>query len=141
MPLILSSSLTGSLLSDITLQVGALITMGCVLSIDPKVDEVITAVEKDAVPSLIINTNITPDPEECDDFEEGYSDDEMFTANEGSNKMCKENENTHYFRSWILDICFKNMGWIFKGNEVCVSTYFFGNSSLIVNAHDILSMR
>ncbi|XP_075977882.1 HEAT repeat-containing protein 6 [Anticarsia gemmatalis] len=112
---------------DVTLQVGALITMGCVLSVDPKVEEVIKAVEKDAVPTKIstsmssskvpLNTSIKFDTEECDDFEEGYSDDEMFTAVEDQDD-CEENIDGHHFRSWILDICFKNMGWIFRGNEV-----------------------
>ncbi|XP_047029951.1 HEAT repeat-containing protein 6 [Helicoverpa zea] len=113
---------------DVTLQVGALITMGCVLSVDPKVDEVLKAVEKDAVASKITTsmssskvtfTTHKIDAEECDDFEEGYSDDEMFTAVEHQVKIGeKEVEEGHYFRSWILDICFKNMGWIFRGNEV-----------------------
>ncbi|KAJ8722117.1 hypothetical protein PYW08_004519 [Mythimna loreyi] len=114
---------------DVTLQVGALITMGCVLSVDPKVDEVLKAIEKDAVPSKIstsmssskiVFTTHKVDAEECDDFEEGYSDDEMFTA---VDKLTLESgdkniEEGHYFRSWILDICFKNMGWVFRGREI-----------------------
>ncbi|KAI8436833.1 hypothetical protein MSG28_010288, partial [Choristoneura fumiferana] len=104
---------------DITLQVGALITMGCVLSVDPKVDEILKAIEKDSVstkPSNELKDNKTIS-EECDDFEEGYSDDEMFIAVE---QNCEEitKEDTHYFKSWILDICFKNLGWAFKDNEV-----------------------
>lgn len=106
--------------------------MGCVLSVDPKVDEVLKAIEKDAVPSKIstsmssskiVYTTHKIDPEECDDFEEGYSDDEMFTAvdHPSVERGDKEIEEGHYFRSWILDICFKNMGWIFRGSEVVVS--------------------
>lgn len=119
--------------SDVTLQVGALITMGCVLSVDPKVDEVIKAIEKDSVPSKIstsmssskvtfTNDTLKFDTEECDDFEEGYSDDEMFTAIENKTEYSKETDTMESlcFRSWILDICFKNLGWIFKGNEIVV---------------------
>ncbi|CAB3261513.1 unnamed protein product [Arctia plantaginis] len=115
---------------DVTLQVGALITMGCVLSVDPKVDEVIKAIEKDSVPSKIStsmssskvafsNDTLKFDVEECDDFEEGYSDDEMFTAVDNKTENSKEADTieSHCFRSWILDICFKNLGSIFKGNE------------------------
>ncbi|XP_026735223.1 HEAT repeat-containing protein 6 isoform X1 [Trichoplusia ni] len=114
---------------DVTLQVGALITMGCVLSVDPKVGEVLKAIEKDTVQSKessttnsfrISHTTHKFDTEECEDFEEGYSDDEMFTAVEpiAVENSEKDKEDNHYFRSWILDICFKNMGWIFRGNQV-----------------------
>lgn len=96
--------------------------MGCVLSVDPKVDEVLKAIEKDSVASKSSNevTDNKAISKECDDFEEGYSDDEMFTAVE---QNCEEitKEDTHYFKSWILDICFKNMGLAFKDNEVIVS--------------------
>ncbi|KAJ2949139.1 hypothetical protein O0L34_g6080 [Tuta absoluta] len=113
---------------DVTLQVGALITMGCVLSVDPKVDEVIKAIEKDAVPSKITHKPIenNVDNDECDDFEEGYSDDEMFMAVD--HPVTKSDESNmkevHYFKSWILDICFKNMGWVFRGDEItrCMSS-------------------
>ncbi|XP_060803157.1 HEAT repeat-containing protein 6 [Amyelois transitella] len=101
---------------DVTLQVAALITMGCVLSVDPKVDEIIKSIQKDAVPLKIIASN-TKVETECDDFEEGYSDDEMFV--ESTSEKDKENDmNLYHFNSWILDICFKNMGWIFRGSVV-----------------------
>lgn len=105
---------------DITLQVGALITMGCVLSVDPKVDEVLKSIEKDAALTKKCYTNLSKVENECDDFEEGYSDDEMFTADPDPITMSnKESDvNVNCFRSWILDICFKNMGWIFKGSDV-----------------------
>ncbi|KOB75437.1 putative HEAT repeat containing 6 [Operophtera brumata] len=104
-------------------RVGALITMGCVLSIDTKKDEVLKSIDKDTV-FLNINTSQTPNLNmsqtpninisqtpntdlksdgDCDDFEEGYSDDEMFTAVEQSDK-CVMAEATNYFSSWILDI-------------------------------------
>ncbi|KAH9644896.1 hypothetical protein HF086_007984 [Spodoptera exigua] len=111
----------------VTLQVGALITMGCVLSVDPKIDEVLKAIEKDTVPSKIStsmsSTKITftthkVDAEECDDFEEGYSDDEMFTAAEPLVQSGDDKVEGYYFRTWILDICCKNMGWVLKGNEI-----------------------
>nr|XP_026499699.1 HEAT repeat-containing protein 6 isoform X1 [Vanessa tameamea]XP_026499700.1 HEAT repeat-containing protein 6 isoform X1 [Vanessa tameamea]XP_026499701.1 HEAT repeat-containing protein 6 isoform X2 [Vanessa tameamea] len=109
---------------DVTLQVGALITIGCVISIDPKVDEVLKALEKDTAIDKGENNKgdkeNVPLNDECDDFEEGYSDDEMFTAVgsiEHDEKDEKLNTEVH-FKSWILDICFKNMGWIFKDNEV-----------------------
>ncbi|XP_045773429.1 HEAT repeat-containing protein 6 isoform X1 [Maniola jurtina] len=108
---------------DITLQVGALITVGCVLSIDPKVDETLKAMEKDTVryknPNEQINKENMPLNDECDDFEEGYSDDEMFTAVDS--EICDvkvENSKETYFKYWILDICFKNMGWLFKDNQI-----------------------
>ena len=117
--------------------------MGCVLSVDPKVDEVLKAIEKDAEPSKvstsmsakIVYTTHKVDIEECDDFEEGYSDDEMFTAIDhlSIESGDKEKETGHYFRSWILDICFKNMGWIFRGNEVVVSVLFVFNLNLLKN--------
>lgn len=106
---------------DVTVQVGALITMGCVLSIDPKVDEVLKCIEKDTAPTKPVNQiyKESDNNEECDDFEEGYSDDEMFTAVEQTCiEKISEEENTHYFKSWILDICFRNMGWSFKDSEV-----------------------
>ncbi|XP_046965630.1 HEAT repeat-containing protein 6 isoform X1 [Vanessa cardui] len=109
---------------DVTLQVGALITIGCVISIDPKVDEVLKSLEKDTAINKIENNKVNkeniPLNDECDDFEEGYSDDEMFTAfgsTEHDEKDEKHNTDV-YFKSWILDICFKNMGWMFKDNEV-----------------------
>ncbi|XP_072949286.1 HEAT repeat-containing protein 6 [Epargyreus clarus] len=110
---------------DVKLQVGALITMGCVLSVDPKVDEILKAMEKDSVPCKVTNISINNDKvetEECDDFEEGYSDDEMFTAAESQEiinvlNRDEKDEGTCYFKSWILDICFKNLGWIFKGSD------------------------
>lgn len=112
--------------------------MGCVLSVDPKVGEVLKAIEKDTVQSKessaansfrISHTTHKFDTEECEDFEEGYSDDEMFTAVEpiAVENSEKDKEDNHYFRSWILDICFKNMGWIFRGNQVTVS---FGEFTL-----------
>ncbi|XP_035439500.2 HEAT repeat-containing protein 6 [Spodoptera frugiperda] len=110
---------------DTTLQVGALITMGCVLSIDPKVDEVLKAIGKDTVPSKISTsmssskiafTEHKVDAEECDDFEEGYSDDEMFSA-EPVVDSGDDSEEGHHFRSWILDICCKNMGWVVRGKD------------------------
>lgn len=102
--------------------------MGCVLSVDPKVDEILKAIEKDAVPSKIETnkTNTKIENDECDDFEEGYSDDEMFTAidHQGNSDdvVCNDDEQKYCFKSWILDICFKNMGWTFKGEEVTVNT-------------------
>ncbi|XP_049873203.1 HEAT repeat-containing protein 6 [Pectinophora gossypiella] len=107
---------------DVTLQVGALITMGCVLSVDPKVEEILKAIEKDVIssktPEKLNKNNMETD--ECDDFEEGYSDDDMFVAVDQPVNKPDENDTkeTHYFKSWILDICFKNMGWTFKGNEI-----------------------
>lgn len=111
---------------DVTLQVGALITMGCVLSVDPKVDEVLKSVEKDSVPMKVTNIDANKQENhiEYEDFEEGYSDDEMFTAVNESVTLCNKEDytdNPHFFKSWILDICFKNMGWIFRGNDVMVS--------------------
>ncbi|CAH0398322.1 unnamed protein product [Chilo suppressalis] len=101
---------------DVTLQVGSLITMGCVLSIDPKVDEVLKAIDRDLItpkaPSPAKSSKAADD--ECDDFEEGYSDDEMFVENEAK----VENIEKSDLKSWILNICFKNMGWIFRGKEV-----------------------
>ncbi|XP_041979377.1 HEAT repeat-containing protein 6 isoform X1 [Aricia agestis] len=96
---------------DVTLQVGALITIGCVLSIDPKVPEVLKSMEKDASTSCKTQSDENSDLNNLDD-EEGYSDDEFF-AEEVSDKK----ENEYCFKSWILDICFKNIGWLFKGNE------------------------
>lgn len=98
------------------------------LSIDPKVDEILKAIEKVPGPNKHHNEEINkeniPLNDECDDFEEGYSDDEMFNAVEESDisdvKIEKDKENV-YFKSWILDICFKNMGWLFRGNERTVS--------------------
>ncbi|KAF9421110.1 hypothetical protein HW555_002822 [Spodoptera exigua] len=113
----------------VTLQVGALITMGCVLSVDPKIDEVLKAIEKDTVPSKIStsmsSTKITftthkVDAEECDDFEEGYSDDEMFTAAEPLVQSGDDKVEGYYFRTWILDICCKNMGWRIKPSPIPV---------------------
>ncbi|KAL0838793.1 hypothetical protein ABMA28_016835 [Loxostege sticticalis] len=111
---------------DVTLQVGALITMGCVLSIDPKVDELLKAIEKDSkaadkdIPAKakpVINQSLVT--EDCDDFEEGYSDDEMFTDDQLDylNDDLGEEKNSN-FKTWILDICFKNMGFILKGKEM-----------------------
>ncbi|CAK1580315.1 unnamed protein product [Parnassius mnemosyne] len=111
---------------DITLQVGALITIGCVLSVDPKVDEILKAMEKDTLltKTSYVNEESKPDTEECDDFEEGYSDDDIFVAVDGEttkNKEIKDNDKLKIrscFKSWILDICFKNIGWLFKGEEI-----------------------
>lgn len=107
---------------------GALITMGCVLSIDPKVDELLRSLEKDSSPAKVTKnvTNQKIVSEDCDDFEEGYSDDEMFTMDDrSSGEIDAENEvQSSCFDSWILDICSKNMGWMFKGNEVVVSEIF-----------------
>jgi hypothetical protein len=94
--------------------------MGCVLSVDPKVDEILKAMEKDKG-SKDINIKPQEVTEECDDFEEGYSDDELFLANDEKPLNDKINAENSDFKSWIIDICFKNMGWIFKGNEVIVS--------------------
>ncbi|XP_028039412.1 HEAT repeat-containing protein 6-like isoform X2 [Bombyx mandarina] len=99
---------------DITLQVGALITMGCVLSVEPKVEEVLKSIEKDTAfqNSPQNQITITDDLEECGDFEEGYSDDEPFED------FSVTKEKSTYFRSWILDICFHKIGWLFRGPEV-----------------------
>ncbi|XP_045498148.1 HEAT repeat-containing protein 6 [Colias croceus] len=107
---------------DVTLQVGALITMGCVLSIDPKVNELLLAIRKDASycksTANSSNKENKTNMDDCDDFEEGYSDDEIFTAIEPVEVIVeKDNKNTSYFNTWILDICFKNLGWMFKGDE------------------------
>ncbi|XP_028176593.1 HEAT repeat-containing protein 6 [Ostrinia furnacalis] len=105
---------------DITLQVGALITMGCVLSIDPKVDELLKAIQKDSIPVKAkpeVNQSIVN--EDCDDFEEGYSDDEMFAENQLDSLNNEFDEaKSSSFKSWILDICFKNMGWVLKRKEM-----------------------
>ncbi|KAG7308603.1 hypothetical protein JYU34_005823 [Plutella xylostella] len=73
---------------DVTLQVGALVTMGCVLSINPTVDEVLKSVEKDNVQtkSATSEHNATKSSLVDDDFEECYSDDEMFVATEEMTK-------------------------------------------------------
>ncbi|GBP30966.1 HEAT repeat-containing protein 6 [Eumeta japonica] len=102
---------------EVTLQVGALITMGCILSIDPKVEEVTKAVQKDTASTKVLELNKSKDIDECDDFKEGYSDDEMFMAVNEVSAECERCDIVH-FKSWILDICFKNMGWFFKGNEI-----------------------
>ncbi|KAG6456598.1 hypothetical protein O3G_MSEX009826 [Manduca sexta] len=102
---------------DYTLQVGALITMGCVLSVDPKTDEIIKAVEKDTAETTFNQMKLNTD-DECEDFEEGYSDDEMFTVNTQSTNNEQNEDCGLYFKSWILDICFKNMGWIVRDNEI-----------------------
>lgn len=107
--------------------------MGCVLSVNPKVDEILEAIQKDTVPSEPSNTQDNNskevDDDECDDFEEGYSDDEMFSAiNDQEMTRCDEEENVKHelcFKSWILDICFKHMGWTFKGGKIIVSGFSF----------------
>lgn len=117
------------LISDINLQVGALITVGCVLSVDPKVDEVLEAIKKDSVSLRHSQSESQKDNvsnEECDDFEEGYSDDEMFIVMESKN--VKESNGQIIFKSWILDICFKNMGWTFKYNNIVVNIYLIFES-------------
>ncbi|XP_053609751.1 HEAT repeat-containing protein 6 [Plodia interpunctella] len=101
---------------DVTLQVGALITMGCVLSVDPKIDEILKSIQKDAVPTKI-SVNSCKQNADCDDFEEGYSDDDMFVEDEVV-KVEESDVNLYHFNSWILDICFRNMGWIFRGDKV-----------------------
>lgn len=95
---------------------GALITMGCVLSVEPKVEEVLKSIEKDTAfqNSPQNQISITDDLEECGDFEEGYSDDEPFED------FSVTKEKSTYFRSWILDICFHKIGWLFRGPEVKV---------------------
>lgn len=101
--------------------------MGCVLSVDPKVDEILKDIEKDAASSKTqtINSNTKIENDECDDFEEGYSDDEMFTASDhrsnGDDAVSRDDGRMYGFKSWILDICFKNMGWTFKGEDVTVN--------------------
>lgn len=120
-------------ISDVTLQVGALITIGCVISIDPKVDEILKALEKDTASYKNKNNDVNKENilqnDECDDFEEGYSDDEMFTAMVPpiTDKKTEKNDTEVYFKTWILDICFKNTGWMFKDNEVIVSHIYFLN--------------
>ncbi|KAM3965313.1 HEAT repeat-containing protein 6 [Aphomia sociella] len=108
---------------DVSLQVGALITMGCVLSVDPKIEEIKRSIQKDTTPSIkpsVLDKSNDIHSEDCDDFEEGYSDDdEMFIASDQPTPKCdKDLDSPYYCSSWILDICFKNMGWIFRGNQV-----------------------
>lgn len=108
--------------ADVSLQVGALVTMGCVLSIDPKVDEVLNAVEKYSVTTKKgSDLSDSTGDEECSDFEEGYSDDEIFTTD--TSKLSADTRNDYNFKSWILDICFKNIGWTFKENEIVVRSF------------------
>ncbi|CAK1551115.1 unnamed protein product [Leptosia nina] len=107
---------------NVTLQVGALITMGCVLSIDPKVNEVLKAIQKDTTVSKCTTDSDKENKscnEGCDDFEEGYSDDEMFSV-----ESVDRNDDVPYFSTWILDVCFKNIGWMFRGQEkiICQSS-------------------
>ncbi|XP_068633378.1 HEAT repeat-containing protein 6 [Battus philenor] len=114
---------------DVSFQVGALITFGCIVSVEPKVDEVLMAIQSDILPDAMADSSNSkegkPDNEECDDFEEGYSDDEMSVVVNITPKIaekCVTEWNSkyrtgRYFNSWILDICFKNIGWLFKGNE------------------------
>lgn len=100
--------------------------MGCVLSIDPKIDELLTAMNKDTAATKSISTQSKKDDICLDDFEdeEGYSDDEMFSVNELQPEKMPDQENDIYnFKSWILDICFINVGWLFKRKERIVS-YF-----------------
>ena len=81
------------------------------------------AIEKDSVPQKHenqINNETISLNDECEDFEEGYSDDEMFTACDTYDKKTEKPTQVP-FKSWILDICFKNMGWLFKDNETIVS--------------------
>ncbi|XP_050679813.1 HEAT repeat-containing protein 6 [Leptidea sinapis] len=92
---------------DKSVQVAALIAMGCVLSIDPKVDEVLQSIQKDTAKETKSNKESETPNDDCDDFEEGYSDDEVFTMTELSQEQAKFRFNT-----WILDICFRNLGWI-----------------------------
>ncbi|CAH2246737.1 jg8801 [Pararge aegeria aegeria] len=93
-----------------------------VYRVDPKIEEIMKAMEKDTVAyknhSETNKENVSLN-DECDDFEEGYSDDEMFIAIESENNDVKieKDKNTFFFRSWILDICFKNMGWLFRGDK------------------------
>lgn len=100
---------------DVRLQVGALIVIGCFLSIEPKIDEIFKVIEMDSTTVkkesnfiAINNRNF----DEITDFEEGYSDDE------DEEVAVKEDKNELFVRSWILDKCFMNLGWMFKGNNV-----------------------
>lgn len=117
-----------------TLQVGALITIGCILSVDTKVDETLIAMKKDKLLTKVSNLQISNERsaefEECDDFEEGYSDDEIESSEKENNKHKNHEVNNKFqigscFKYWILDICFKNLGWLFKGDERLVRYYFF----------------
>lgn len=105
-----------------TLQVGALITMGCVLSVDPKTEEILKTIEKDSAITKPVSRepNHNTSSGDCDDFEEGYSDDDMFVVSEGDSTK-NDVQCGQYFSSWILDICFKNMGWTFRNGVVVVS--------------------
>ncbi|XP_026761719.2 HEAT repeat-containing protein 6 [Galleria mellonella] len=110
---------------DVTLQVGALITIGCILSVDPKVDEIRKSIQKDTIDcvnnSNILDKEYNVDREGCDDFEEGYSDDdELIDSDLKFIPKCDKGSDLENVSSncWILDICFKNMGWIFRENQV-----------------------
>ncbi|XP_047511457.1 HEAT repeat-containing protein 6 isoform X2 [Pieris napi] len=101
---------------EVTLQVGALITMGCILSIDPKIDEVLKVIQKDVRPRPVSSDKENKASNECDDFEEGYSDDELLSEEELQKDVDEEFVTREtYFDIWILDICFKNLGWEFRG--------------------------
>ncbi|VVC91203.1 unnamed protein product [Leptidea sinapis] len=71
------------------------------------VDEVLQSIQKDTAKETKSNKESETPNDDCDDFEEGYSDDEVFTMTELSQEQAKFRFNT-----WILDICFRNLGWI-----------------------------
>lgn len=93
--------------------------LGCVLSIDPKVEELYRVIEKDADNLKESSRSLrNENNEEYNDFEEGYSDDDIFMENDSETGEIVQEKK--YFKSWILDKCFINLGWAFKGNEVVV---------------------
>lgn len=107
---------------DFTVQAAALIITGCVLSIDPVVDDVLKSIAKDEECMLTLKDKVkmeTVDNQD-DDFEEDYPDDEIFMLKPISkqNKSSDTGIPQHIFKTWILDVCFRNLGWMVKGTVI-----------------------
>ncbi|KPJ08492.1 HEAT repeat-containing protein 6 [Papilio machaon] len=105
---------------DINIQLGSLVAIGSMISVDPKVDEILRVLKDDEPDVKPENPKTACANEaECDDFEESYPDEDVAVTIERQAHLLKEKyEKSLQLTSWVIVVCFKNFGIVFHNNQI-----------------------
>lgn len=91
------------------------------ISVDPKVDEVLRVLKDDGPDGKPENPKSKPANEpECEDFEESYPDDDLVNTETDASIVKEKFDKPLRLTSWVLAICFKNFGIVFEKDQIMV---------------------
>ncbi|KPI94371.1 HEAT repeat-containing protein 6 [Papilio xuthus] len=105
---------------DINIQLGSLVAIGSMISVDPKVDEILRVLRDEEPGGNPEDAKaVVPNGHNCADFEESYPDEDVVVTIERQPHLLKEKyEESLRVTSWVIGVCFKNFGIVFHKGQI-----------------------